>query len=48
ERWAVREWTRSDAGRLRPKEAAGPSGTRDGDDPLVRLQRKLRGTEASA
>ncbi|MEU5995519.1 nuclear transport factor 2 family protein [Spirillospora sp. NPDC047418] len=48
ERWAVREWTRSDAGRLMPKEAAGPSGSRDGDDPLYRLQRTLRGTETSA
>ncbi|MBO2465777.1 nuclear transport factor 2 family protein [Actinomadura violacea] len=48
ERWAVREWTRSDAGRLMPKEGAGPAGTRDGDDPLVRLQRALRGTGAGA
>lgn len=46
ERWAVREWTRSDAGRLMPKEGAGPSGSRDGDDPLIRLQRTLQVTEA--
>src|SRR5882672_7928300 len=29
ERWAVREWTRSDAGLSIPKEAPGPSGHRD-------------------
>ncbi|MEW2353621.1 nuclear transport factor 2 family protein [Spirillospora sp. NPDC029432] len=46
ERWAVREWTRSDAGRLIAKEAPGPAGTRDENDPLARLQRRLRGTEA--
>ncbi|MBN9618676.1 MAG: nuclear transport factor 2 family protein [Actinobacteria bacterium] len=34
ERWAVREWTRSDAGRLRPREAPGPAGRRDAGDPL--------------
>ncbi|MEU3270260.1 nuclear transport factor 2 family protein [Saccharomonospora sp. NPDC006951] len=34
ERWAVREWTRSDAGRLLAKEGAGPSGRRDDGDPL--------------
>ncbi|ASR36306.1 gamma-BHC dehydrochlorinase [Prauserella marina] len=34
ERWAVREWTRSDAGRLLAKEGKGPSGRRDGTDPL--------------
>ena len=38
ERWAVREWTRSDAGRLVPKEGAGPSGRRDEGDPLYRAQ----------
>ncbi|WP_107982886.1 nuclear transport factor 2 family protein [Rhodococcus sp. OK519] len=48
ERWAAREWTRSDAGRLMPKEGAGPSGSRDSDDPLIRLQRTLRATEAEA
>lgn len=41
ERWAVREWTRSDAGRQISKEAAGPAGTRDGSDPLRVLQRRL-------
>jgi hypothetical protein len=34
ERWAVREWTRSDAGLSIPKEAPGPSGHRDHTDPL--------------
>lgn len=34
ERWAVREWTRSDSGRYLAKEGTGPSGTRDRDDPL--------------
>jgi hypothetical protein len=48
ERWAVREWTRSDAGRLKRKEADGPSGSRDGQDPLIRLQRKLYGKETGA
>jgi hypothetical protein len=41
ERWASREWTRSDAGQRIAKEGVGPSGTRDGDDPLARLRRKL-------
>lgn len=41
ERWAVREWTRSDAGRLIPKEGTGPGGTRDEHDPLRRLQSRL-------
>jgi hypothetical protein len=36
ERWAVREWTRSDAGRYLAKEAAGPAARRDRDDPLYR------------
>ena len=34
ERWAVREWTRSDAGLALTKEGAGPSGRRDRTDPL--------------
>lgn len=33
ERFAVREWTRSDAGRRRVAEATGPVGRRDRDDP---------------
>jgi hypothetical protein len=32
ERWAVREWTRSDAGRYMPKEGDGPAPRRDRDD----------------
>ncbi len=48
ERWATREWTRSDAGRFMPKEGAGPSGSRDGDDPLIQLQRRLYGAEVRA
>ena len=34
ERFAVREWTRSDAGRLGTPEGAGPRGTRGASDPL--------------
>jgi hypothetical protein len=42
ERWAVREWTRSDAGRYVAKEGVGPSpGRGDGEDPLWRLKRRL-------
>lgn len=41
ERWAVREWTRSDAGRHLSKDGEGPSPARDGDDPLWRLRRSL-------
>ncbi len=48
ERWAVREWTRSDAGRLMAKEGQGPTGTRDRDDPLYRLQQWVRATEMDA
>lgn len=39
ERWAVREWTHSDAGRARPREASGPVGSRDREDPLYRAWR---------
>jgi hypothetical protein len=41
ERWAVREWTRSDAGRYLDKEGVGPSGRRDADDPLYRSLRAM-------
>jgi hypothetical protein len=34
ERWAVREWTRSDAGRQLAKEGDGPGGSRDRSDPV--------------
>ena len=40
ERWAVRDWTRSDAGRYVGKEAQGPSGSRDAEDPLWVLKRR--------
>ncbi|WP_127782346.1 nuclear transport factor 2 family protein [Rhodococcus sp. X156] len=43
ERWAVREWTRSDAGRLVPPKAAGPRGRRDGTDPVDQLRAAVRG-----
>jgi hypothetical protein len=34
ERWAVREWTRNDAGRFMSKEGDGPSAGRDHHDPV--------------
>lgn len=43
ERWAVREWTRSDAGRYMPKEGHGPSPSRDATDPVLQLRRHLFG-----
>jgi SnoaL-like domain len=42
ERWAVREWTRSDAGRRRAPEGEGPRGSRGPDDPLSVLLRRFR------
>ena len=36
ERWAVREWTRSDAGCYVPKEGEGPSSRRDRGDVIYR------------
>jgi hypothetical protein len=42
ERWAVREWTRSDAGRHMSKEGDGPSGRRDHDDPVFAALRLIR------
>jgi hypothetical protein len=41
ERWAVREWTRSDAGRHMPKEGAGPSPRRDHDDIVFAVKARL-------
>jgi hypothetical protein len=41
ERWAVREWTRSDAGRLMPKEGEGPSPSRSREDVVYRLKARL-------
>lgn len=43
ERYAVREWTRSDAGRRRTAEADGPRGRRDRDDPWYVLRRQILG-----
>lgn len=43
ERWAVREWTRSDAGRMTAPEAAGPRGTRGGGDLLDALRARVNG-----
>lgn len=41
ERFAVREWTRSDAGRMIAPEGDGPRGTRGESDPLAALRRRL-------
>jgi hypothetical protein len=41
ERWAAREWTLSDVGRRLRKEGEGPAGTRNADDPLAKLRRRL-------
>ncbi|HEY3697209.1 nuclear transport factor 2 family protein [Phenylobacterium sp.] len=41
ERWASREWTRSDVGLRMAKWGEGPSGRRDADDPLAALRRRL-------
>lgn len=42
ERTAVREWTRSDAGRLRDPEGEGPRGHRGSEDPLERIRQHVR------
>lgn len=41
ERWAVREWKRSDAGRLIAPEMPGPRGRRDDSDPLAQLRSRM-------
>jgi len=41
ERFAVREWTRSDAGRLLQPEGEGPRGRRDGEDPFALLRERI-------
>ncbi|MFD6860349.1 nuclear transport factor 2 family protein [Rhodococcus sp. NPDC060086] len=41
ERWAVREWTRSDAGRMTTPEGHGPRGSRDGSDLLAHLRARI-------
>lgn len=43
ERFAVREWTRSDAGRLRAPDGEGPRGRRDDNDPLAQLRHRVLG-----
>ncbi|WP_245647032.1 nuclear transport factor 2 family protein [Microtetraspora niveoalba] len=48
ERWAVREWTRSEVGRFVPKEGDGPSGRRDEHDPLILLQRRVSSGKAGS
>ena len=42
ERWAVREWTRSEAGRFMRKEGEGPSPSRDRDDIVYKLKHRLQ------
>ncbi|MEU4014710.1 nuclear transport factor 2 family protein [Microbacterium sp. NPDC028030] len=42
ERTAVREWTRSDAGRLREPEGEGPRGRRGPDDPSTACRDRVR------
>lgn len=41
ERWAVREWTRSDEGRMIPPEGEGPRGSRGGPDLVAALTARL-------
>ncbi|MEU6660333.1 nuclear transport factor 2 family protein [Streptomyces sp. NPDC046821] len=47
ERFAVREWTRSDAGTRIAPEADGPRPRRDGSDPLHTLTARVRRTAKS-
>lgn len=47
ERTAVREWTRSDAGRLRAPEATGPRGIRGPDDPVYACRERVRRAAAA-
>jgi hypothetical protein len=48
ERWAIREWTHSDADRRIPREAEGPTGRRDGEDPVYALLRRVRDAATDA
>lgn len=41
ERWAVREWTRSEAERFMAKEGDGPSPRRDRDDIVYAVRARL-------
>jgi hypothetical protein len=43
ERWAIREWTRSDAGRFVAKEGTGPQGHRNDQDCLYAVRRRILG-----
>lgn len=47
ERTAVRQWTRSDAGRLRDPEGDGPRGSRGPDDPFEASRARVRRIAAS-
>lgn len=48
ERTAVRQWTRSDAGRLRDPEGDGPRGSRGADDPFTECrERVLRAAQST-
>ncbi|WP_226531145.1 nuclear transport factor 2 family protein [Microbacterium paraoxydans] len=44
ERTAVREWTRSDAGRMREPEGEGPRGRRGPEDPSLAVRRSVADT----
>lgn len=46
ERIAVREWTRSDAGRITPPEGSGPRGSRGPSDPLHALRARILPSDA--
>ncbi|HET6153661.1 MAG TPA: nuclear transport factor 2 family protein [Marmoricola sp.] len=43
ERFAVREWTRDVTGRLSPPDGDGPRGSRNDQDPLAVLRRRVLG-----
>ena len=43
ERWAVREWTRSDTGRMIAPEAPGPRGTHGESDLVYALRQRVSG-----
>jgi SnoaL-like domain len=47
ERFAVREWTRSDVGVRIAPEGPGPRGRRDGTDPLYALAERVRAAAGS-
>lgn len=41
ERFAIRDWTRNDAGLFKAKEGDGPSGRRDLDDPVFAVRARV-------